>query len=45
MRSVFGDTAWLRLPRATFDRLCAYRRQLGVPDWEQAIESLLGDRR
>jgi hypothetical protein len=41
MRSVFGDSPWLRLPRGTFERLCAYRRELGVPDWEQAIDSLL----
>lgn len=45
MRSVFGDSAWLRLPRATFEQLCAYRRQLGVPDWGTAIESLLGEAR
>jgi hypothetical protein len=41
MRSVFGDSPWLRLPRGTFERLCAYRCELGVPDWEQAIDSLL----
>jgi hypothetical protein len=43
MHSVFGDSAWLRLPRTTFDRLCAYRRGLALPDWQQAIESLLGE--
>lgn len=41
MRSVFGDSAWVRLPRATFDRLCRYRRERGSADWEQTIESLL----
>jgi hypothetical protein len=41
MRGVFGDSAWLRLPRGTFERLCAYRRALGAPDWAQAIEALL----
>jgi hypothetical protein len=45
MHSVFGDSAWLRLPRATFDRLCAYRRRLGAPDWGEAIESLLREPR
>jgi hypothetical protein len=43
MHTVFGDSAWVRLPRTTFDRLCAYRRELGVPDWQRAIESLLGE--
>jgi hypothetical protein len=43
IHGVFGDSAWLRLPRTTFDRLCAYRRELGVPDWQRAIESLLGE--
>jgi hypothetical protein len=41
MHSAFGDSAWLRLPRGTFDRLCAHRRMLGAPDWQRAIESLL----
>jgi hypothetical protein len=45
VRGVFGDSAWLRVPRSTFDRLCAYRRELGVPDWAHAIESLLEERR
>jgi hypothetical protein len=45
MRSAFGDSAWLRLPRGTFDRLCAYRRRLGMPDWEAAVETLLGEPR
>jgi hypothetical protein len=45
IRGVFGDSAWLRLPRTTFERLCAYRRGLGVADWATAIEALLGDRR
>jgi hypothetical protein len=45
MRNVFGDSAWLRLPRATFERLCAYRRELGAPGWKQAMESLLEEHR
>jgi hypothetical protein len=45
MRTSFGDSAWLRLPRPTFERLCAYRRRLGARDWQETIESLLGESR
>jgi hypothetical protein len=45
MRGVFGDSAWVRLPGSTFDRLCAYRTRLGAPDWGTAIEALLEERR
>jgi hypothetical protein len=43
MESVFGDSAWLRLPRDTFDRLSAYRARSAYTSWEAAIDSLLGD--
>jgi hypothetical protein len=37
----FGDTAWLRLDRATFDRLYAYRARHVLGTWEATIEALL----
>jgi hypothetical protein len=41
MQAAFGDSAWLRLPRDTFDRLYAFRAQRGLASWEAAIEELL----
>jgi hypothetical protein len=43
MEAAFGDSAWLRLPRDTFDRLAAYRARGAYTSWEAAIDSLLGD--
>jgi hypothetical protein len=43
MEAVFGDSAWLRLPRDTFDHLSAYRVRGAYTSWEAAIESLLGE--
>jgi hypothetical protein len=45
VRGVFGDSAWVRLPRPTFDRLCAYRTRIAAPDWGTAIEALLEEPR
>jgi hypothetical protein len=42
MEAAFGDSAWLRLPRDTFDRLSAYRARGAYTSWEAAIDSLLG---
>lgn len=37
----FPDAAWLRLDRAAFDRLAAYRAQRALPSWEAVVEELL----
>ncbi|MEA2374772.1 MAG: hypothetical protein QOD53_1235 [Thermoleophilaceae bacterium] len=41
MESYFRDQAWLRMRKATFDRLQAYRSRNALTSWEDAIESLL----
>lgn len=41
MAAAFGDRAWLRLSRETFDRLYAFRTERGLTSWEAAIEELL----
>jgi uncharacterized protein DUF6084 len=43
MERVFGDSAWLRVDRATFDRLCAYKVRRGLATWESALDALLGE--
>jgi hypothetical protein len=43
MEHYFPNSAWLRLRRDTFDRLCEYKARHGLPTWEAAIEKLLGD--
>jgi hypothetical protein len=43
MQSAFGDSAWLRLGRDTFDRLSAYRARNAYTSWEAAIDSLIGE--
>jgi hypothetical protein len=42
MQAAFGDSAWLRVGRDTFDRLSAYRARGAYTSWEAAIDSLLG---
>ena len=44
MRAAFGDSAWLRLGRDTFDRLYAFRARHALPSWEATIEALLSRR-
>jgi len=39
----FPNSAWLRLGRASFDRLCAYRARHTLPTWEATMERLLRD--
>lgn len=39
----FPNSAWLRLGRAGFDRLCAYRARHVLPTWEATMERLLRD--
>jgi hypothetical protein len=43
MEAAFGDSAWLRVSRDTFDRLSAYRAREAHTSWEAAIDSLLGE--
>lgn len=37
----YPGSAWLRLPRDTFDRLYRYKVARGIPTWERVLESLL----
>lgn len=37
----FPASAWLRLDRAAFDRLAAFRAQRALPSWEAVLEELL----
>ncbi len=37
----FPHAAWLRLDRAAFDRLAAFRARRALPSWEAVVEELL----
>jgi hypothetical protein len=37
----YPGSAWLRLPRDTFDRLYRYKVARGVPSWERVLDRLL----
>ncbi len=37
----YPNSAWLALDRELFDRLYAFRREEGLPDWDQTIAHLL----
>ncbi len=41
MDMYYPNLAWLSLRRDVFDRLAQYKRQRGLPTWEQTLESLL----
>ncbi len=41
MERYFPGDGWLRMPRATIDRLQRFRAERALPTWEQAIEALL----
>jgi hypothetical protein len=43
MERHFPHSAWLRLGRDSYDRLCAYKARHAHASWEAAIDSLLGD--
>lgn len=45
MAHYYPDSAWLQVPRGTFDRLNEYRQQHGLTGWEQALERLLDAQR
>jgi len=40
MTAYFGDSAWLRLRRDSFEALCRYRARHALPSWESVIETL-----
>ena len=44
MDSAFPDHAWIRVDRATFQRLRRYRAQERLCSWEDAFEQLLPER-
>lgn len=41
MEHHFRDTAWLRLRKDAFDRLCAYKARHALMTWEDAVDALL----
>ncbi len=41
----YPNSAWLSLPRETFDRLYKYKREAGLATWEEVIERLLPEPR
>ncbi len=41
MDHYYPNSAWLNLPKDTFDRLYRYKIRASLPTWEQTIESLL----
>jgi hypothetical protein len=43
MELYFPASAWLRLPKDSFDRLCAYRARHALPSWEATLDALLDD--
>ena len=43
MERQFPGTAWLRLPKSGFDRLCAYKARHALAGWDDVVDRLLGD--
>jgi len=41
MERHFPGTAWLRVDKATFDRLCTYRSTRALPTWAAVFDELL----
>jgi Family of unknown function (DUF6084) len=42
MEHHFPGTAWLRLPKDGFDRLCAYKSRHALASWDDVVDRLLG---
>jgi hypothetical protein len=40
MAAYFGDSAWIRLRRDSFDALCRFRAVRALPSWEATVEAL-----
>jgi Family of unknown function (DUF6084) len=43
MEHHYPNSAWVSLHRDVFEKLYAYKRQQGLPTWEQTIERLLAE--
>jgi len=41
MEHYYPDTNWLRLHNEVFEKLCRYRREKGLADWDQTLDSLI----
>jgi hypothetical protein len=39
----FPGTAWMRLPKESFDRLCAYKSRNALASWGDVVDRLLED--
>jgi hypothetical protein len=37
----FPGTAWVRLPKESFDQLCAYRSRNALASWAQVVDALV----
>jgi hypothetical protein len=44
MDRYFRGTAWLRLPKGSFDRLTAHKSRHALATWEDVVDSLLPER-
>ena len=44
MDHYFPDAAWLRLPRESYDRLCAYKARHALAGWAETVDALLRER-
>jgi hypothetical protein len=43
MERHFPGTAWLRLPKRSFDRLSAYKARHALASWDDVVDRLLGE--
>jgi hypothetical protein len=41
MENFYPESVWLRLPRETFERLYQYKKDGGIPTWEDVFERIL----
>ena len=41
MDRYFPGTAWLRLPRESYDKLCDYKARRALASWEETVDALL----
>lgn len=39
----YGETAWLRLPKAAFDRLYRFRMARGIAGWDRLLDRLMDE--
>jgi hypothetical protein len=43
MQHAFPDTAWIRVRKDSFDRLCAFKSRNALATWDDALDALFGD--